>query len=81
LNKLRDELSADVVVVNGENSAGGLGINRKSIEELLDAGANVITLETMRFTGRNGKKSWTTTPCPLSCKLSWAPGTIALHHK
>jgi len=72
LNKLRDELSADVVVVNGENSAGGLGINRKSIEELLDAGANVITTGNHAFHWKEWKESLGQLPHgPLSCKLSW----------
>jgi metallophosphoesterase (TIGR00282 family) len=41
---LREELEADFVVVNGENAAGGLGITPKTADELLDAGADAITL-------------------------------------
>lgn len=36
--------SPDLVVVNGENSAGGLGINERCAEEIFAAGADVITL-------------------------------------
>ena len=34
----------DLVVVNGENSAGGFGITEAIYQELLDAGADVVTL-------------------------------------
>ena len=43
LRKLASEKRADLVVVNGENSAPGNGISRDSAERLLDAGADVIT--------------------------------------
>jgi len=44
LRKLRERLSADLVVVNGENSCdGGDGITPDSAERLYDAGADVIT--------------------------------------
>jgi 2',3'-cyclic-nucleotide 2'-phosphodiesterase len=41
---LRERLSADFVVVNGENVAGGLGITEKIARELFAAGIDVITL-------------------------------------
>jgi len=41
---LREELGADVCVVNGENVADGAGITPKLAERLLAAGADVITL-------------------------------------
>jgi metallophosphoesterase (TIGR00282 family) len=41
--ELRQRLSVDFVVVNGENAAGGFGITRRICEELFDAGADVIT--------------------------------------
>ena len=44
LADLRSELSADFVVVNGENAAGGIGITPKHADELFRAGADVITL-------------------------------------
>lgn len=43
LGDLRRELAADVVVVNGENAAGGFGITAKLCRELYDAGTDVIT--------------------------------------
>lgn len=41
--RLREELSLDAVVVNGENSAGGRGITRETARELLGV-ADLITL-------------------------------------
>jgi 2',3'-cyclic-nucleotide 2'-phosphodiesterase len=41
---LRDELGADVCIVNGENVADGAGITAKLADKLLAAGADVITL-------------------------------------
>ena len=45
LPRLRDEHEPDWVVVNGENAAGGLGINAKIAREMLDDwGVDAITL-------------------------------------
>jgi 2',3'-cyclic-nucleotide 2'-phosphodiesterase len=44
LDDLRTEFAADLVVVNGENAAGGIGITPKHADELFKAGADVITL-------------------------------------
>src|ERR1700750_1635923 len=38
------DLSLDLVVVNGENAAGGFGITEAIYQELIDAGADAITL-------------------------------------
>jgi len=43
LPTLRARYRADFVVVNGENSAGGFGISEAILNELLDAGADVVT--------------------------------------
>jgi metallophosphoesterase (TIGR00282 family) len=40
---LRERHRPDLVVVNGENSAGGIGITEKTARALFDAGADVIT--------------------------------------
>ncbi len=44
LASLREELGADFVVANAENSAGGAGITKKIVEELTVAGIDAITL-------------------------------------
>jgi 2',3'-cyclic-nucleotide 2'-phosphodiesterase len=41
--QLRERHSPDLVIVNGENSAGGLGITEGTAEEIFAAGAGVIT--------------------------------------
>ena len=44
LPRLVDELRLDFVVVNGENAAGGFGITEEIAQDLIDAGADAITL-------------------------------------
>jgi 2',3'-cyclic-nucleotide 2'-phosphodiesterase len=44
LPRLRDRYGFDFVVVNGENAAGGFGITEAIFQELLAAGADVVTL-------------------------------------
>ncbi len=46
---LRERYRLDFVVVNGENSAGGFGISEAILQELLDAGADVVTLGNHAF--------------------------------
>jgi 2',3'-cyclic-nucleotide 2'-phosphodiesterase len=41
---LRERHRPDFVVVNGENAAGGVGITRKTAQELFELGADAITL-------------------------------------
>ncbi len=50
---LRQRLRLDFVVVNGENSAGGFGITEQIHEDLLDAGADVVTLGNHAFDQRD----------------------------
>jgi len=40
---LREAHSPDLVIVNGENSAGGMGITERTANDFFDAGAGVIT--------------------------------------
>ncbi len=51
LKKLKDELpnlkndkNIDFVIVNGENVAGGMGITEKDFNQIIHAGADVVTL-------------------------------------
>lgn len=44
LPKLKRELDADIVIVNGENSAIGNGVLPQSVRHILDSGADAITL-------------------------------------
>jgi metallophosphoesterase (TIGR00282 family) len=41
--ELRERHAPDLIVVNGENSAGGMGITEKTAKAIFEAGADVIT--------------------------------------
>jgi hypothetical protein len=43
LPDLRQEYGIDLVIANGENAAGGLGLTRETAEELFSSGIDVIT--------------------------------------
>jgi len=43
LPRLRERFAIDFAVVNGENAAGGFGITEVICQDLLDAGADVVT--------------------------------------
>jgi 2',3'-cyclic-nucleotide 2'-phosphodiesterase len=49
LPKLRARYELDFVAINGENAAGGFGITEQILLELLDAGADVVTLGNHAF--------------------------------
>lgn len=51
--KLRQELDPALVIANGENAAGGLGITRDTALSLFDFGIDVITLGNHTFTKRD----------------------------
>jgi 2',3'-cyclic-nucleotide 2'-phosphodiesterase len=52
LPQIRDAHQPDFVIVNGENSAGGVGITQKTAHELLELGADAITLGNHAFRHR-----------------------------
>lgn len=52
LPALRTRLKADCVIVNGENAAGGMGITEVIYHEIMDAGADAITLGNHSFDQR-----------------------------
>jgi metallophosphoesterase (TIGR00282 family) len=43
LPALRERHAPDLVIVNGENSAGGMGITERTANDMFDAGAQVLT--------------------------------------
>lgn len=49
LPRLRQRWALDFVVVNAENAAGGFGITEKICEDLIDAGADAVTLGNHAF--------------------------------
>jgi len=50
---LRERWRLDFVVVNGENAAGGFGITEQILEDLLNAGADAVTLGNHAFDQRD----------------------------
>ena len=46
---LRRRYALDFVIINGENSAGGFGITEAILEELIEAGADAVTLGNHAF--------------------------------
>ncbi|MFU2208898.1 TIGR00282 family metallophosphoesterase [Solidesulfovibrio sp. C21] len=43
LRQIRRDLSLDLVIANGENASGGLGLTAKAARQLLEAGIDVLT--------------------------------------
>src|ERR1700687_5488105 len=46
---LRRRYALDFVAINGENAAGGFGITEAIMDELIEAGADVVTLGNHAF--------------------------------
>ena len=44
LPKLKEKYAIDFCIINGENSAGGMGITKKIFDSLINAGADIITM-------------------------------------
>lgn len=72
---LRAQLGLDAVIVNGENTAGGFGINEKTACELYDAGADVITLGNHSF-DNVGALTYIEREPRLLRPVNYPPGTV-----
>jgi metallophosphoesterase (TIGR00282 family) len=64
LSMLKERIQADLVVANGENAAGGMGIDASTAHEIRAAGVDVITLGDHAFQ-RKGASDF------LSANSSW----------
>src|ERR671911_2072845 len=53
LPELRRRHEPDWVIVNGENASGGIGLNARNAEEMLDLGVDAITLGNHAFRHRD----------------------------
>ena len=53
LPELKREYNADIVIVNGENSADGNGITKYSADQIFQAGADIITTGNHAFQRRS----------------------------
>ncbi len=56
---------ADFVIVNGENMAGGIGINRKVMNDLLSAGVHLFTGGNHSFENENGLELFSDPSAPV----------------
>ncbi len=74
LPKLRKAWSLDCVVVNGENAAGGFGINEQILADFLDCGADCVTLGNHAFDQREALNFITHQP-RLIRPLNYPKGT------
>ncbi len=52
--RIREERDVDLVIANGENAAGGMGITEKIVEELTEVGVDVITSGNHAWDKREG---------------------------
>ncbi len=73
----RERPAYDVVIVNGENAAGGFGITRKHFQQLREAGADVVTLGNHAFDQADAAEVLEETPHLLR-PLNYPPGTPGL---
>ncbi len=62
LPKLKRRFSLDFIVVNGENAAGGFGVNAEIVEALIAAGADVVTTGNHAFDQRDDVDIFRTEP-------------------
>src|SRR5690554_8117433 len=67
----------DLVIVNGENAAGGFGITRRHFEQLRTAGADVVTLGNHGFDKPDAAELLESTRRLLRA-ANYPPGTPAL---
>lgn len=51
---LREELSLDAVICNAENMAGGFGVTPSTVQNLYDAGVDIVTLGNHSFDNPQG---------------------------
>jgi hypothetical protein len=73
----RERDAYDLIVVNGENAAGGFGLTRKHFQQLRDAGADVVTLGNHAFDQPETAALLEETPHLLR-PLNYPPGTPGL---
>src|SRR5215510_3033119 len=74
LPRLRARYALDFVAINAENAAGGFGITEAILEDLLEAGADVVTLGNHAFDQREALVFIERQP-RLIRPLNYPPGT------
>ncbi len=74
LPALRADHALDLVIANGENAAGGYGLSKKTAEELLSYGVDVLTLGNHTW-GQKDIIPYLETEVPIVRPLNYPPGT------
>ncbi len=74
LPALRTGHALDLVIANGENAAGGYGLSKKTAEELLSYGVDVLTLGNHTW-GQKDIIPYLETGVPIARPLNYPPGT------
>lgn len=75
LPRLRDDLKLDAVVANCENMAGGFGITPATVEDMYDAGVDIITLGNHSFDNPSGL-SVIENDTRILRPVNYPPGTV-----
>jgi metallophosphoesterase (TIGR00282 family) len=81
---LKQATCADVVIVNGENAAGGAGIDAGTAREIRDAGADIVTLGDHAFQRKgsaeflDANSSWCVRPINLPSDTTPGKGSCVL---
>jgi len=75
LPELKKELAPDLTLVNGENSAAGLGFSQKTVEEILAAGVDWLTSGDHTFDVKEAATLLEDKKWPLVRPLIW-PGDV-----
>jgi metallophosphoesterase (TIGR00282 family) len=73
LPRLRAELGVQLVIANGENSAGGRGLTRQTVEEMLSVGVDVVTSGNHVWAQREAE-TYLEQPTPVLRPLNYPPG-------
>jgi 2',3'-cyclic-nucleotide 2'-phosphodiesterase len=73
LPRLRAELGVQLVIANGENSAGGRGLTRQTAEELLAVGVDVLTTGNHVWAQREAE-TYLEQSTPVLRPLNYPPG-------
>ncbi len=74
LPKLKQKYAPDITIINGENAAGGLGIDKPIASELFKAGADVITSGNHIWNKREGVNYLKETKDPILRPYNYPPG-------
>ncbi|MFH1684237.1 MAG: TIGR00282 family metallophosphoesterase [Candidatus Margulisiibacteriota bacterium] len=79
LPELKSELTPDLIIINGENSAHGYGITEKVYKELLEMGIEAITMGNHMWDKRELAKNIEKLPLVI-CPANYPPGVPGKNH-